>query len=69
MSKEPGALQEMEERQDRNVAVYGMITLRALNDQVIMAQKLEVPRQNGTKWDIYKLDYNTQKEMFEYDAH
>ena len=59
---------KMEEHQDRNVAVYGMITLRALDDQIIIAQKLEEPRR-GTKWDIYRLSYNTYRRTIEYDRH
>lgn len=61
--------QEMEARQDRNVAVYGMITLRALGDRLILAQKLEEPAANGAKWDIYELVYNSARETYEYTAH
>jgi beta-lactamase superfamily II metal-dependent hydrolase len=61
--------QKMEARRDRNVAIYGMITLRALGDKVIIAQKLEVPRNEGTKWDIYELAYNKNTEVFEYAGH
>lgn len=56
---------KMESRRDRNVAVYGMITLRALGDTVILAQKLEVPRKPKSKWDIYELAYNKDTETFE----
>jgi hypothetical protein len=53
-AKEHKRLQrEMAEKQDRNVAVYGMITLRALDNHVVMVQKLEQPRDSGTKWDIH----------------
>lgn len=55
---------KMEQLQDRNVAVYGMITLRALDDQVVIAQKLEVPRGSGTKWDIHELTYNLDRGEF-----
>ena len=60
---------KMEARRDRNVAVYGMITLRALGDTVILAQKLEVPRNAGSKWDIYELAYNEDTQVFEYAGH
>ena len=60
---------EMEEKQDRNVAVYGMITLRALDDHVVMAQKLEQPRDSGTKWDIHELSYNSKRGEFERVSH
>ncbi len=60
---------EMEERQDRNVAVYGMITMRALGHRVVLAQKLEAPRKSGTKWDIHELSYNKHTKMFEYGEH
>lgn len=60
---------EMEEKQDRNVAVYGMITLRALDDHVVMAQKLEQPRKSGTKWDIHELSYNSKRKEFELVSH
>ncbi len=59
----------MEEKQDRNVAVYGMITLRALGEHVVMAQKLEQPRDNGTKWDIHELICNSKREAFELVTH
>ena len=60
---------KMESRRDRNVAVYGMITLRALGDTAILAQKLEVPRNDGEKWDIYELAYNEDTAVFEYLGH
>ncbi len=60
---------EMEEKQDRNVAVYGMITLRVLGDHVVMAQKLERPRDSGTKWDIHELSYNSKRREFERVSH
>ena len=60
---------EMEEKQDRNVAVYGMITLRALGDQVVMAQKLEQVRKSGTKWDIHELVFNPNTGAFERASH
>ncbi len=58
----------MEGRRDRNVAIYGMITLRALGDTVIVAQKLEVPRDAGQKWDIYELHHNDALGRFEYSG-
>ncbi|MCG8605745.1 MBL fold metallo-hydrolase [bacterium] len=60
---------EMEQKQDRNVTVYGMITLRALGDHLIMAQKLEQPRKSGSKWDIHELAYNPNTEEFELVSH
>lgn len=60
---------EMEEAQDRNVAVYGMITLRALGDHVVMAQKLEQARKSGTKWDIHELVFNPNTGEFEKTSH
>lgn len=60
---------EMEEKQDRNVVVYGMITLRALDDHVVMAQKLEQPRDSGTKWDIHEMIYNENRGEFESLSH
>ncbi|MBV1910458.1 MAG: MBL fold metallo-hydrolase [Kangiellaceae bacterium] len=59
---------EMEEKQDRNVAVYGMITLRALGDKVIIAQKLEQPKK-GFKWDIHELAFNKNTKQFEAVEH
>lgn len=61
--------QEMQERKDRNVAVYGMITLRALGNTIILAQKLEEPRNEGAKWDLYELHHNDDTGMYEYDPH
>ena len=41
---------------NRSVAVYGMITLRTDGQRVAIAQKLERPRNNKSKWDIYRLE-------------
>ncbi|MFY0612903.1 MAG: hypothetical protein JXQ99_15335, partial [Hyphomicrobiaceae bacterium] len=60
---------KLEQHQDRNVAVYGMITVRALDDHLIIAQKLEEPRGNGDKWDIYELTFNTHTNEYEYAGH
>ena len=46
-----------------------MITLRALGDVVILAQKLEEPRNQGEKWDIYELHHNANTGSFEYSGH
>ena len=48
----------MQTRKDRNVAVYGMITLRTDGERVILAQKIEAPRKASEKWDIHELRYN-----------
>ena len=61
--------QDMQEKKDRNVAVYGMITLRALGDTILLAQKLEEPRSEGEKWDLYELHHNDKTGMYEYDPH
>lgn len=60
---------KMEYAKDRNVVVYGMITMRALGDRVILAQKLEEPRNEGAKWDLYNLEYNTHTDQLEYRPH
>ena len=62
-------LKQLESKRDRNVAVYGMITLRALGDKVIIAQKLEAPRSASQKWDIYELDFDEDKKQFVYQSH
>jgi beta-lactamase superfamily II metal-dependent hydrolase len=67
--KKAALLKTLEDKRDRNVAVYGMITLRALEDKVIIAQKLEVPRSASQKWDIYELEYDEAKEQFAYHGH
>lgn len=59
----------LQNKRDRNVAVYGMITLRALGDRVIIAQKLEKPRSAGSKWDIYELQFDANEDRFVYDPH
>lgn len=59
----------MENAKDRNVVVYGMITMRALGDKVILAQKLEEPRNEGSKWDIYELEFNPNTNEYEYHPH
>lgn len=61
--------ERMQARRDRNVAVYGMITMRSLGDVVILAQKLEKPRSQDKKWDIYELHHNANTGTFEYRGH
>ncbi|MCR9202876.1 MAG: MBL fold metallo-hydrolase [Planctomycetaceae bacterium] len=68
-TKQKELLTNLESRRDRNVAVYGMITLRALGDKVLLAQKLEAPRKPSSKWDIYNLHFNAITDRFEYAAH
>lgn len=48
----------LEQRRDRNVAVYGMITVRTDGEMVVIAQKLEKPGSGGRKWDIHRLFWN-----------
>lgn len=50
----------------KNVSVYGLITVRSDGDKVIIAQKLEAPSKKSKKWDIYHLQYNSEKKRFEY---
>jgi len=57
---------EMQERKDRNVAVYGMITLRTDGEKVVLAQKLEIPGGEDNKWDIHELRFNKNLGEFEY---
>ena len=57
---------EMEHVRDRNVAVYGMITVRTDGERVIIAQKLEKERGPDKKWDIYELTWNNYLHEFEY---
>ena len=65
-SKKKALLATLESKRDRNVAVYGMITLRALGDKVIIAQKLEVARSASQKWDIYELHFDLKEDQFVY---
>jgi hypothetical protein len=44
------------EQIDRSVAVYGAVQLRTDGSRVVLAQKLERPRGNGAKWDVYRLE-------------
>ncbi len=60
---------EMQEKRDRNVAVYGMITLRTNGEKVLIAQKLEVSGGNDNKWDLHELEYNPNTDAFEYALH
>ena len=45
-------MQELE----RSIAVYGMINVRTDGEKAMVAQKLERPRSNAEKWDIYELE-------------
>lgn len=57
---------EMQERKDRNVVVYGMITLRTDGEKTIIAQKIEAPSKLSEKWDIHELRYNGNTQEFCY---
>lgn len=57
---------EIESEKDRNVAVYGMITLRTDGEKVFIAQKVEEPSGNDRKWDIHELEYNEDRGEFTY---
>ena len=58
----------MDGMRDSNVARYGMITVRTNGSKVIIAQKLEKPRSEAQKWDIYDIEWNEKLEAFEYRA-
>lgn len=57
----------MEELRDSNVARYGLITVRTDGERVIIATKLEEPRGDDEKWDIYDLRWNELLAEFEYE--
>ena len=57
---------EMEQAKDRNVVVYGMITLRTDGEKVILAQKIEAPTKLSEKWDIHELAFNEDLGQLEY---
>ena len=65
-SKKRSIQKEMEEKKDRTVAVYGMITLRTNGEKVVLAQKLESPGGEDNKWDIHTLVHNEHTGEFEY---
>lgn len=67
--KQKALIASIEAMKDRHVAVYGMITLRALGDQVIIAQKLEEARSDSQKWDIYELEFDEIEGHFIYEHH
>lgn len=56
---------EMQKKKDRNVVVYGMITLRTNGEKVVLAQKLEVEGGKGNKWDIHELYFNQNLGEFQ----
>jgi len=49
-------LEKKMEELERSIAVYGMINVRTDGEKAIVAQKLERPRSNAEKWDIYELE-------------
>ncbi len=57
---------QMEQAKDRNVVVYGMITLRTDGEKVILAQKIEAPTKLSQKWDIHELKFNQNLGQLEY---
>ena len=50
---------------ERVVTVYGMINVRTDGEKVIIAQKLEKSAASSN-WDIHKLEWNADKNEFEY---
>lgn len=52
-------------KRERAVTVYGMINVRTDGEKVIIAQKLE-RKAAGRGWDIHKLEWNEDKQEFEY---
>ena len=43
--------------------------MTALEDKVIITQKLEQARKDYQKWDIYELTYDESEQHFIYDHH
>ncbi len=68
-SKRKKIEKEMQEAKDRNVVVYGMITLRTDGEKVIMAQKIEAPTKESEKWDIHELEFNADLGHLELVRH
>ena len=48
---------------ERSVAVYGMINLRTDGRRVVLAQKLERPRGNGSAWDFHCLEPDNSGQL------
>ena len=48
---------------DRSVAVFGAINVITDGYKVVIAQKLERKRNNGDKWDIYRLETKGNKPL------
>lgn len=57
-----------EKTRERVVTVYGMINVRTDGKKVIIAQKLEKPA-SSKNWDLHKLEWNEEKEEFEYNQY
>ncbi|MGI9372307.1 MAG: ComEC/Rec2 family competence protein [Hyphomicrobiales bacterium] len=57
---------KMQAAKDRNVAVYGMITLRTDGERTIIAQKIEEPSGDDQKWDVHVLKFNEERGEFVY---
>jgi hypothetical protein len=57
---------EMQDARDRNVVVYGLITLRTDGNKVILAQKIEAPTKLSKKWDVHELAFNEDLGQLEY---
>lgn len=43
-----------------------MIGVRTDGEKVVISQKLEKPRSQGSKWDLHLLEYNDDLQMFKY---
>jgi beta-lactamase superfamily II metal-dependent hydrolase len=52
---------------ERSIAIYGMINVRTDGKRVIIAQKLESPRNPGSKYDIHKLEFSNGELKYKPD--
>lgn len=57
-----------EKKRERVVTVYGMINVRTDGERVVIAQMLE-KSSSSKDWDIHKLEWNEEKEEFEYNQY
>jgi beta-lactamase superfamily II metal-dependent hydrolase len=61
------ALNTLINKIDRSIAVYGAINLRTDGNDIVIAQKIESPRRNDKKWDIYVLK-RQKNNWLQYDS-
>lgn len=56
-------IDQLLDKLERSIAVYGMINLRTDGEKIVLAQKLEATRGTGQEWDVHCLEPDATGEL------